>query len=538
MVLEMEVPGKYSCNTPAETLEWIEAIIEFLNPYRFFFEANVVNFLKDRLWEAVDKDWIACLQNERVEYLLQIPSGVVQEHWPASLKEYVLTAKMLAFPREQAKLQKILPGVTVTSLNPVILQGMNPKKKHEVEILSSLVNCITKSVGAHTVIDVGAGQGYLSQVLAFEYQLSVVAIDASSHHGVVTSKRAERIKKHYLAKLHNSGSSKGTLNMPRTITSHILSSSTLKELSNYCCQLDEKELNGRCLSDDSHKRYLVEDLQLSSTPGNADSVSSLVLAGLHACGDLSVTMLRAFSECKEVKAIISVGCCYNLLSEGGQGSCDSGFPVSKGVRLMGISLGKNARDLACQSAERWRGLENEAGVQNFDLHAFRAIFQMVLERYYPEVLLTSPSIGRQGKALCRQQRKKLPSSGFAENKISTSELETYSLTDGVNFAEGEGLIDNCDLFLKFSYSGLRHLRIKPLQEMDLPGLWRECQSYAGLIGPYWSLRAALGPVLESLLLLDRLLFLQEQESAFEVVILSIFDPALSPRNLAIIARKS
>lgn len=108
----------------------------------------------------------------------------------------------------------------------------------------------------------------------------------------------------------------------------------------------------------------------------------------------------------------------------------------------------------------------------------------------------------------------------------------------MNFAEGEGLIDNCDLFLKFSYSGLRHLRIKPLQEMDLPGLWRECQSYAGLIGPYWSLRAALGPVLESLILLDRLLFLQEQESAFEVVILPIFDPALSPRNLAIIARKS
>ena len=80
--------------------------------------------------------------------------------------------------------------------------------------------------------------------------------------------------------------------MPRAITCHILSSSTLKALGNYCCQLDEKELNGRCLSDDSHKRYLVEDLQLSSTPGNADSVSSLVLAGLHACGDLSVTMLR------------------------------------------------------------------------------------------------------------------------------------------------------------------------------------------------------------------------------------------------------
>lgn len=59
-----------------------------------------------------------------------------------------------------------------------------------------------------------------------------------------------------------------------------------------------------------------------------------------------------------------------------------------------------------------------------------------------------------------------------------------------------------------------------------------------LIGPYWSLRAALGPVLETFLLLDRLLFLQEQGSSIEAVMLPIFDPALSPRNVAIIAKKS
>lgn len=59
----------------------------------------------------------------------------------------------------------------------------------------------------------------------------------------------------------------------------------------------------------------------------------------------------------------------------------------------------------------------------------------------------------------------------------------------------------------------------------------------GLIGPYWSLRAALGPVLETVILLDRLLFLQEQSSVLEVAMLSIFDPILSPRNVALIAKK-
>lgn len=56
-------------------------------------------------------------------------------------------------------------------------------------------------------------------------------------------------------------------------------------------------------------------------------------------------------ECKEVKAVVSIGCCYNLLSEEGdenaaEGLC--GFPMSKGVKSVGFSLGKSLRDLACQ----------------------------------------------------------------------------------------------------------------------------------------------------------------------------------------------
>lgn len=58
-----------------------------------------------------------------------------------------------------------------------------------------------------------------------------------------------------------------------------------------------------------------------------------------------------------------------------------------------------------------------------------------------------------------------------------------------------------------------------------------------LIGPYWSLRAALGPLIETFILLDRLLLLQEQGDSIEALMLSVFDPAVSPRNVAIIAKK-
>lgn len=76
--MQMAGQCKYSCETAAETFQWIKAIVDFLKPFTFLISAHVVNFFTDKLWEAVDKDWIDSLRNEPIENLLLIPSGVVQ----------------------------------------------------------------------------------------------------------------------------------------------------------------------------------------------------------------------------------------------------------------------------------------------------------------------------------------------------------------------------------------------------------------------------------------------------------------------------
>ena len=43
-------------------------------------------------------------------------------------------------------------------LPSVLLQGLNPKKRHEVARLAALVAQLAQSVGATHVIDLGAGQ--------------------------------------------------------------------------------------------------------------------------------------------------------------------------------------------------------------------------------------------------------------------------------------------------------------------------------------------------------------------------------------------
>ncbi|KAL6643830.1 hypothetical protein ACP70R_018596 [Stipagrostis hirtigluma subsp. patula] len=534
--------GAYSCDTAAQTREWMDAIAAFLQGHRPLLEAHVVNFFKDRLWEMVDAEWMECLRREPVESLLKLPSGCVQEHWPRTLQEFVINARSLVLPREQKPPQSLIPELHVASIGTVLAQGMNSKKKHEVviEALAGVVHAVAKSCGAKTVVDVGSGQGYLAQALSFEYQLPVVAIDASPHHASVTNARAERIKKHYAAKCVE----KQQLRVPRTVTCHVLSSDTLAAITLDACKDDHVE-------DVTETKIFTENYPQIQEPNH--SIPSSILAGLHACGDLSVNMLRVFVSCEQVKAMVSVGCCYNLLSEDCYEDTDTcpGFPMSKAAKLSGLVLGKSIRDLACQSAERWRCLTKDIALQNFDIHAFRAAFQMVLEKLFPEVSRLSPSIGRQGKALRRQRLRKVMESNMAMEKtdfhcstLMKQNMNTDDVHSSVYEVETRPVDihhDECQKFAllrDFTISGLGRLGCGSVEDAILLEIWKDVQPFAEYIGPFWCLRAALGPLVETYILLDRLLFLQEQGDLVEALLFPLFDPTMSPRNMAVIAWKS
>jgi hypothetical protein len=57
------------------------------------------------------------------------------------------------------------------------------------------------------------------------------------------------------------------------------------------------------------------------------------------------------------------------------------------------------------------------------------------------------------------------------------------------------------------------------------------------IACFWSIRALLGPLIESLILFDKVLFLKEDEKIENVDLFRIFDEKLSPRNFVLVAVK-
>lgn len=79
----------------------VSAIATFLRRHEWLWRAHVVDFFHVKLWERVDERWSKNLRIASVETLLLLPSGVVQEEWPDSLKAFVQTAFQLSLSRGQ-----------------------------------------------------------------------------------------------------------------------------------------------------------------------------------------------------------------------------------------------------------------------------------------------------------------------------------------------------------------------------------------------------------------------------------------------------
>ncbi|KAF9277332.1 hypothetical protein BGZ68_009378 [Mortierella alpina] len=112
--------------------------------------------------------------------------------WPESLKDFVRMVKELSINRtldpDYAKFKD--------TLDIHLIPGMSPKKLHEVEILSGLMASYAKEHSIRSVIDLGAGQGYLSRVLAFQHQLCVLGVDSNTIQtcgAQTTQKRTEKL---------------------------------------------------------------------------------------------------------------------------------------------------------------------------------------------------------------------------------------------------------------------------------------------------------------------------------------------------------
>ncbi|XP_065898432.1 methyltransferase-like protein 25B isoform X2 [Dysidea avara] len=198
--------------------------------------------------------------------------------------------------------------------------------------------------------------------------------------------------------------------------------------------------------------------------GVADSKQIAVLAGLHTCGDLSATMLRMFCSSPQIVGLVNVGCCYMKLTSASSTephpSSPIGYPVSKAVMsLDGHWLSYEARELACHALELYRDRVLN-GSEYLKIHCHRAVVQTILKKHFLE----------RAPVMIPKKTSKLPFKEYAHAILSLFNLPA-------------------------------ELDMKTLD--PLLARWKD-------VVVLFMLRLAIAPCVESVILLDRLLYLREQ----------------------------
>ena len=243
-----------------------------------------------------------------------------------------------------------------------------------------------------------------------------------------------------------------------------------------------------------------------------------ILIGLHTCGDLAANSLKLFAREENIRGVINVGCCYHHLTEciGDVGAAQeyldrigeseanrsldqtltndaeaAGFPLSLYLRenSKGFFLGKLVRSL-CISEPSQKSL-NKAEI-NFKKLEYRAGFQGFLQDFYPEY--------QKVFALGNKIRK---FKDFGEYTLCA--LKKMKLETGMSCGEINEYYDS---------------RFKSLEKK------------ASIM---WVLRSVLSGPVENLIILDRLLYLEELGMRTQAR--SVFEKQISPRNVVIAAFK-
>lgn len=338
------------------------------------------------------------------------------------------------------------------------------------------------------MIDAGDGKGYLSTHLSIAYGIKVLGIDSKCSRTSSASARYKLLLK---------------------------PSKNEREARKNLCENDLRQLS---LDENNYRNtthYITPqtdffELYSENFMKPKEDIPGFCLTGLHTCGDLASTCLRVFQESDQISAICNIGCCYHLNSQRFDDThqfsynpalnthrhlVGYGFPLSRYMNENPIGFTATARQISAHAVHRTVSVANDAERYRALFH--RALLEVLIQRKCPQFYGTTV----------------------------TRRIREVSFIDYVREA------NHRNPHLNFDESNICH--------NELDGLHEEFQKYFPFLNLYYRLRDSMGSIIETIFLLDRLLYLKENEHENDVsYLVKFFDPIISPRCYGLVAIKN
>ncbi|PCH40342.1 hypothetical protein WOLCODRAFT_98736 [Wolfiporia cocos MD-104 SS10] len=456
---------------------------------------------------------------------------------PDELKALVDDARRLQIPRQtmQESSSCMHDGSRPQGLR---MHGMSPKKAHEVmrmtEYVSDLLSSCGETQAIRHVVDVGAGQvrpslvlhlrpfyvvvgstAYLSRNLRDELGLHVLALDWSDvqTQGAARKDDMTKAKRKQTAMALNYEDS-SCVGAGKQSYSH------LPQIQKGTLTYKTLRITAESLTS------VVDEWVANEAPNRACAMSGgfpdqtfLLFVALHACGSLTPSILRAvlarlksadISRKRAPVAAVVVGCCYNLLEP-------KDFPLSETLSLSksrlgvpGVALTSNHLQLAAQVPSQWLGSEDTLNAAKLAMR--KVVWRALLERALQCPSWLQVSTARQEGGSDAKQ---------PDEELRSAQPRRLGRLNDAAYADW-------DTFLA---------RAKERLGSDLATACARDEQTERRLEVLHVLRCILGPVVESLILLDREQWLREQleDTGMAVKLVNLFDQASgSGRNVAIV----
>lgn len=487
-----------------------------------------------------------------------------------------------------------------TKLPRHVAVGMNIKKSHEVTNFANYVNRVADSVADESgkeithFVDFGSGQNYLGRTLASQpYNKHIIAVESKELNingakgkditaGLAEREKVMRNKKVFRAQ-RDDLKPEGDLDQKalrlkgRRVTALEEGDADLRPIRELNAIYSPEEGKGHV----QYVEHVVEDgnlvdvveqiekLKIAASKGETviinesgkeaqsselieeiseDKEIRMMAISIHSCGNLSHHGIRSLLLNPSVHAVAIVGCCYNLMTErlgpptyklptlrpnlqpinspqlDRDANATHGFPMSEKLATYGedgMRLNITARMMAVQAPQNWTEKESDSF---FTRHYYRALLQKMFLDY--------------GVVSKTEQRDEF------------GQLTGMESTDAVIVGSLRKSCYGC--FKDYVRGALTKLSLDPkkgekilskmgdVTDADIEAYGDKYGSLKKELSVTWSLMAFSAGVVESLIVVDRWLFLKEHQAKGLVEdcwVESVFDYSLSPRNLVVVGVK-
>uniref|UniRef100_A0A0C9RSV0 Rrnad1_1 protein n=1 Tax=Fopius arisanus TaxID=64838 RepID=A0A0C9RSV0_9HYME len=320
-------------------------VLELLLAHRWLFQSPVTKILVDQVLDKFPEGWADALESLTIEELnAMVIGGLVREDWPSSLVQFVRKCEEI---RKELSKDSFALDAGVDRMEKIpkeLIRGLSEKKQHEALLLGQLTHEISEEEGLELIVDLGAGLGYVCQLLHHLFNYKVLGLESNPRIVATANNRRN--------------------------TLYPLSRSSV----NYSCLRVSEDSSGEI-------EKLVEDF-------TGDENTNFCLIGLHSCGDLSNNALRLFKEMNRARVLVMMSCCYHKIEWLEDETRFKNFPMSRGLQqelerlenFQGVRevLGRPFMRLACQEpSEKWQDMTPE----DHGVHSICVIARGVLELF-------------------------------------------------------------------------------------------------------------------------------------------------------------